>query len=180
MIDWFEILALGIGFALVHQGIVLRMQKIHDRHAKTAISSGALILLVGAALWYQSARSLERLAETLTVPQVAIKQKVDVENIAPSQRREMSIKLGKAAFANGEDGVKVLNENGQWIPFEPDAQDMASRDTQLKTLTAIKQRQKETLASAIAADDEFKRWLASLLVAVFTGFAGGFLLRKPS
>jgi hypothetical protein len=137
-----------------------------------------LVLLMGAALWYQSARSLERLAETLTVPQVALKHRVDVENIAPSQRRDMSIKLGKAAFANGEDGVKVLSESGQWIPFEPDAQDTKARDIQLKTLAEIKQRQKETLASAVAADDEFKRWVASLLVAVFTGLIGGFFLRK--
>jgi hypothetical protein len=178
MVDFFEIFIWGIGFALLHEGIARRAMGRNGRHTKIAIIAGVLILFSGVVLWYGSAQTLKRLSETLEIPTASTREKKEIENIAPLQRRDVSIKFAKAAFAKGNESVEVLTEDGRWIPFEPDAQDLKARETHLKMLAEIKQRRQDVLANAMAAEREYRRWLASLLIAVFTGFVGGVFLRK--
>lgn len=181
MADWIDVIVWGIGFALLHEGVSRAARKYHERNAKIAICAGLLVLFGGAGTWYQSAQALMRLTDTQQVPTLGIQSNRDrtsIDGIPVPQRREVSIKLAKIAFANGEEDVKVISEAGQWIPFEPEVEDLQARHLHLKMLAEIKQRRHDLLSSAMAAEREFIRWMLSILVAIFTGWAGGFVLRE--
>ena len=178
MFDWFGIFIYCVGFSLVYEGVARGVQKINDRTTKFLIGTGVLIFLVGAGLSYQSAQALEKLSATLTMPKLLSRDPLELQSVAAPQRMQISVKLAREAFINGDEGVKIFTEQGQWVPFNPDVSDYIAREIHLKKDAEIKERQKDIGANAMAAEQEAKRWLASLLISVFTGFLGGLYYRR--
>jgi hypothetical protein len=181
MINWLEVLVWFIGFSLLCVGIIRKTLAHNERRTWIAITSGLAILLGGTLFWYSSAVSLAKLSETLQVitpTRDPIKEKIQIKDVAPSQRREVSIKLAKAAYANGESNLQVLTENGSWIPFTPDDQDKKSRESQLKALEEIAQQRTDLIEGARIAKQQSKQWIASLLVALAAGFTVGLFFKR--
>lgn len=179
--NWFEILSWGTGFSLLCVGIARKTLAYHERRTWMAIALGLAILLGGALLWYASALSLEKLSEThqaIAPIRDPGKEKRNIEDVAPHQRREVSIKLAKAAYTNGENNLQVLAQNGNWVPFVPDDQDKKTRGAQLKVLKEIAQQRADLFESAKLAKQQSWQWVASLLVALAIGFIAGLFLKK--
>lgn len=181
MINWIEVLVWIIGFLMLYIGITKKILTPNTRGTWIATFSGIIILLGGTLLWYASSHSLEKLSENhkITAPiRDPNKERNQIQELPPSERREISIKLAKAAYAAGENDLQVLSENGGWIPFTADDQDKKARTSHLQLLEEVAQQRSDLFESAEIAKQQAMKWALSLLIAIALGITTGLFLKK--
>lgn len=171
--DLLEIVIWICGFALVHEGVAQRSRGHPDKRTKFMILTGILILIAGASLWFLNARAYHKLGEALGLPTMVEEQKeLSAEKLGAlpvPQRREASIRWARAAFVAGGELLSVVTEDGNRVPYSPDSADVKARDRQLKSLHDVRSQRQALTSSESLAHRESERWLASLLIALFTG-----------
>jgi hypothetical protein len=181
MANWFEVVAWTVALLLLHEGLTQRAQGHGSGFARAMPFIGAIIILVGAGLWYWNAQGLQQLANVLQTPPVATNaavQKEEAKKLPLPQRKELSIRMAKAVFVSGGELVEVATDEGLWIPYSPSADDVKARDRQLQANFEVNTRRQELIAGAQIAEEHSKRWLTSLLVAICTGLVAGRLRRR--
>lgn len=176
MADWFEVGAWIVALLLLHEGLALRAQGRCSGFAQKMPFLGVAIVFIGAGLWYWNAQGLQQLASVLQRPPVATKGAVQIEELKKiplPQRKDLSIRMAKAAFVSGGELVNVVTDEGLWIPYSPNADDVIARDRQLKLISEVDSRRQELITGAQIAEKNSKRWLISLIVAICTGLTAG-------
>jgi hypothetical protein len=183
MIDWLELVTWIVALALLHEGLSSIVRGRRAAFSKAAIVSGAVVLLVGAGLWYWNARAFLHLADALRAPPGVVttpRQAEDLDKLPLPQRRDLSMRLAQAVFVSGGGLPNVATEDGRWAPYSPSASDVEARDQHLKLLAETESRRQDLTASAQFAEKQSMRWLVSLAVAVCIGLAVGRLQERSS
>ena len=176
MADWIEVGAWIVAMLLLHEGLALRTQVRRSGLTQVIPFVGAVIIFIGAGLWYWNAQGLQQLANVLQTPPLATKVAVQTEEFKKlplPQRKELSIRLAKATFVSGGELLDVVADEGLWIPYSPNADDVKARDHQLRMISEVNSRRQELIIEAQIAKKYSKRWLISLIVAICTGLAVG-------
>lgn len=176
MTDWFEFATWIVGLLLVHEGLALWTQGRRSGLVQAIPFVGAIIIFVGAGLWYWDSQASRQLANVLQAPPVTTKaamQTEDFEKLPRPQRKDLSIRLAKAVFVSGGELVDVANDEGLWIPYSPSADDIKARDRQIKTILELDTRREELITKAQIAENYSRRWLISLIVVICAGLIAG-------
>ena len=179
--DWFELGAWVIALLLVHEGLAQRTQVRRNKLIRFSPFMGIFTLFIGAGIWYWSAQGFQQLANVLQVPSVEFNvamQQESFKKIPLSERKDMSNRLAREAFVSGGKLIDVVTNEGLWIPYLPNADDIKARDQQIKMISEINIRRQDLIASARIAEEHSKRWLISLIIAVCTGLAASSLRRR--
>ena len=174
--DLFEVGVWVAALLLVHEGLARRKQVNRSGLAQGIHFIGAVIIFIGAGIWYWNAQGLQQFANVLQRPPVAPQTAVqanEFNKIPLPQRKVMSNQLAKAAYISGGALIDVVSDEGLWIPYSPSADDVKARDSQLKMNSEVDFRRQELIAGAHIAEKHSRHWLLSLIVVFCTGLVAG-------
>jgi hypothetical protein len=111
MANWCEFGVWVVGLLLVYEGLALRLQVRRRGFIRAIPFVGVAIILAGAGLLYWNARGLQRVANSLQVPHLAIKaaeRREELEKLPLAQRKDFSVRLAKAEFVSSGELVDVV------------------------------------------------------------------------
>jgi hypothetical protein len=176
MTDWLELVTWIVALVLLHEGVSSTVRAHHTVFSKAAAVAGAVVLLVGAGLWYWNSRAFVHLADALRAPPGLVttpRRPEDLDKLPLPQRRDLSMQLAKAMFVSGGELANVATEDGRWAPYSPSASDVEARDHHLKLLAETESRREDLMVSAQFSEKQSMRWLVSLVIAICIGLAVG-------